>query len=125
MTTQKEVSVHKVKYSRSQGKKIQFLRDIPSDLEINIDDLHKFTSIHSFDRQVGLSSNKLPSKDGIHNRYATTQHDEWQWSRMNLTLQPYHYANGQLNLRCIAQIPGIFKATTEIQLNAWEPIPER
>lgn len=106
-------------------KNIQLLRDIPADLDMNIDDLQKITLIHSFDRQVGLSSNKSPSKDEIHDRYVTIQHDEWQWTQMNLTLQPYHYANGQLNLRCIAQIPEIFKATAEIQLNAWEPIPER
>ncbi|XP_034939833.1 uncharacterized protein [Chelonus insularis] len=50
---------------------------------------------------------------------------EWQWSEIRVTLQPHHYTNSQLNLRCITQIPGMFKATTDIQLNAWEPVPER
>lgn len=51
--------------------------------------------------------------------------DAWQWNEINLTIQPSHYLNGQLNLRCIAQIPGIYKVITDVQLNAWEPVPER
>ncbi|XP_012230893.1 platelet endothelial cell adhesion molecule-like [Linepithema humile] len=53
--------------------------------------------------------------------------DGAQWSEMSLTLQPFHYTNGQLNLRCTAQIPGIYSTTSELQLGTGirEPVPER
>lgn len=50
-----------------------------------------------------------------------------QWNDLTLTLQPFHYVNGQLNLRCIVEIPQIYNATSELQLGAGlrEPVPER
>lgn len=61
-------------------------------------------------------------------KYQKTKDDEnAQWSEVSLTLQPFHYTNGQLNLRCTAQIPGIYSAVSELQLGAGirEPVPER
>lgn len=55
------------------------------------------------------------------------QHQRQQWIALSLHLQPFHFANGQLNLRCSAQIPGIYSSMSEIQLGAGlrEPVPER
>ncbi|XP_012283441.1 uncharacterized protein LOC105701344 [Orussus abietinus] len=49
------------------------------------------------------------------------------WSELSITLEPFHYVNGQLNLRCIAEIPGIYSSTSEVQLGTGlrEPVPER
>lgn len=64
-------------------------------------------------------------------RQRTKNEDEFddgtQWSEINLTLQPFHYTNGQLTLRCTAQIPNIYSTMNEIQLGAGmrEPVPER
>lgn len=57
------------------------------------------------------------------NEFMTTT----QLSKINLILKPFHYVNGQLNLRCIAQIPGMYVAQSEIQLGTGirEPVPER
>lgn len=54
------------------------------------------------------------------------QHQQ-QWISLSLPLKPFHYVNGQLNLRCTAQIPGIYSSMSEIQLGAGlrEPVPER
>ncbi|XP_015606015.1 uncharacterized protein LOC107272894 [Cephus cinctus] len=50
-----------------------------------------------------------------------------QSSNLTLTIQPSHYSNGQLTLRCIAEIPGIFSSTSEVQIGTGlrEPVPER
>ncbi|XP_043251294.1 uncharacterized protein LOC143341834 [Colletes latitarsis] len=50
-----------------------------------------------------------------------------QWIEIRVNLEPFHYSNGQLNLRCSAQIPGIYSAISEVQLGAGlrEPVPER
>ncbi|KAG7211677.1 hypothetical protein KM043_010927 [Ampulex compressa] len=55
------------------------------------------------------------------------EHGGPQSSEISLTLQPFHYSNGQLNLRCTAQIPGIYSSMSEVQLGAGlrEPVPER
>lgn len=58
----------------------------------------------------------------------TKDEDGAQWSEINLLLQPFHYTNGQLTLRCTAQIPdGIYLKTSELQLGTGlrEPVPER
>jgi hypothetical protein len=53
--------------------------------------------------------------------------DNRQWTELSLHLQPFHYMNGQLNLRCTAKIPGIYEQTSEVQLGYGlrEPVPER
>ncbi|XP_048506905.1 uncharacterized protein LOC105684870 isoform X2 [Athalia rosae] len=52
-----------------------------------------------------------------------------QWSEINLVLKllPTHYVNGQLNLRCLAEIPAVYSSTAEVQLGPGlrEPVPER
>ncbi|XP_076683124.1 uncharacterized protein LOC143376532 [Andrena cerasifolii] len=55
------------------------------------------------------------------------QRENLQWIEIRVNLQPLHYSNGQLNLRCSAQIPGIYSAISEVQLGAGlrEPVPER
>ncbi|XP_034180533.1 uncharacterized protein LOC117604310 [Osmia lignaria lignaria] len=55
------------------------------------------------------------------------QLENLQWIEIRVKLQPFHYSNGQLNLRCSAQIPGIYSAISEVQLGAGlrEPVPER
>lgn len=61
-------------------------------------------------------------------RQQRTKDDEGtQWSEISLTLQPFHYANGRLNLRCTAQIPGIYLMQKELHLVSGmrEPVPER
>lgn len=61
-------------------------------------------------------------------RQQRTKDDEGtQWSEISLTLQPFHYSNGRLNLRCIAQIPGIYTGQSELHLLSGmrEPVPER
>ncbi|XP_031845329.1 uncharacterized protein LOC116432475 [Nomia melanderi] len=55
------------------------------------------------------------------------QQEDLQWIEIRLNLQPSHYSNGQLSLRCNAQIPGIYSAVNEVQLGPGlrEPVPER
>ncbi|XP_017797668.1 PREDICTED: uncharacterized protein LOC108578784 [Habropoda laboriosa] len=55
------------------------------------------------------------------------QQENLQWIEIRIKLQQFHYLNGQLNLRCSAQIPGIYSETSEVQLGAGlrEPVPER
>ncbi|XP_020278707.1 uncharacterized protein LOC109852190 isoform X2 [Pseudomyrmex gracilis] len=70
--------------------------------------------------------NNMPVEPTARNQ--ETKDDEGtQWSEIGLTLQPFHYVNGYLNLRCIAQIPGIYLANSELQLGSSmrEPVPER
>lgn len=57
----------------------------------------------------------------------TDQTENLQWIEIRVNLQPFHFSNGQLNLRCSAQIPGIYSAISEVQLGAGlrEPVPER
>ncbi|KAI4498999.1 hypothetical protein M0802_005865 [Mischocyttarus mexicanus] len=69
------------------------------------------------------------TKDGIAVSSSEQQHryQQQQWIGLTILLQPFHYINGQLNLRCTAQIPGIYSSMNEIQLGAGlrEPVPER
>ncbi|KYN19091.1 hypothetical protein ALC57_08581 [Trachymyrmex cornetzi] len=61
-------------------------------------------------------------------RQQRTKEDEGtQWSEISLTLQPFHYTNGRLNLRCTAEIPGVYSKQSELQLfsGMGEPVPER
>ncbi|CAK9813291.1 hypothetical protein ANTPLA_LOCUS7781 [Anthophora plagiata] len=55
------------------------------------------------------------------------QQENLQWIEIRVKLEQFHYLNGQLNLRCTAQIPGIYSETSEVQLGAGlrEPVPER
>ncbi|KOX70494.1 hypothetical protein WN51_02550 [Melipona quadrifasciata] len=57
----------------------------------------------------------------------TDQTENLQSIEIMVTLQPFHFLNGQLNLRCSAQILGIYSAISEVQLSAGlrEPVPER
>ncbi|XP_011864520.1 PREDICTED: uncharacterized protein LOC105560219 [Vollenhovia emeryi] len=58
----------------------------------------------------------------------TKDEEATQWSEISLTLQPFHYVNGRLNLRCIAAIPDIaFSKQSELHLltGVREPVPER
>ncbi|XP_066591097.1 uncharacterized protein [Prorops nasuta] len=57
---------------------------------------------------------------------ASSNHAGLQWTEISLTLQSFHYVNGQLNLRCTADIPGIYSSMSELQLGGLrEPVPER
>lgn len=61
-------------------------------------------------------------------RQQQTKDDEgMQWSEISLTIQPFHYANGRLNLRCTANIPGIYLRYSELNLlsNMGEPVPAK
>ncbi|KYN33639.1 hypothetical protein ALC56_12351 [Trachymyrmex septentrionalis] len=61
-------------------------------------------------------------------RQQRTKEDEGtQWSEISLTLQPFHYTNGRLNLRCTANIPGAYTKQSELHLLSGmrEPVPER
>ncbi|XP_015172614.1 PREDICTED: uncharacterized protein LOC107064439 [Polistes dominula] len=64
---------------------------------------------------------------GVSSSEQQHQYQQQQWIGLSLLLQPFHYINGQLNLRCTAQIPGIYSSMNEIQLGAGlrEPVPER
>ncbi|XP_076659308.1 uncharacterized protein LOC143362763 [Halictus rubicundus] len=55
------------------------------------------------------------------------QPENLQWIEITVNLQQFHFSNGQLNLRCSAQIPGIYSAVSEVQLGPGlrEPVPER
>lgn len=53
---------------------------------------------------------------------------EVQLGELNIVIKQSHYVNGQLNLRCIAQIPGIYRNISEISYldtGLREPVPER
>ncbi|XP_014488257.1 PREDICTED: uncharacterized protein LOC106751724 [Dinoponera quadriceps] len=60
-------------------------------------------------------------------KYPMKDEEGPQLGEVSLTLQPFHYTNGQLTLRCTAHIPGIYSAVSELQLGAGvrEPVPER
>lgn len=69
-----------------------------------------------------------PQQKWDHNDAAShVDQDNLQWIEIRVNLQSFHYSNGQLNLRCSAQIPGIYSAISEVQLGAGlrEPRPER
>ncbi|XP_015431187.1 PREDICTED: uncharacterized protein LOC107187576 [Dufourea novaeangliae] len=72
---------------------------------------------------------QYPPPKWDHNDAAThgDQQENLQWIEIRVNLQPFYYSNGQLNLRCSAQIPGIYSAISEVQLGAGlrEPVPER
>lgn len=73
---------------------------------------------------------QYPAQRRDHNdatRHGEENQGPVQWIEVRVNLQPFHYSNGQLNLRCTAQIPGIYSATSEVQLGAGlrEPVPER
>ncbi|XP_058791157.1 uncharacterized protein LOC131664235 [Phymastichus coffea] len=72
------------------------------------------------DRQVGETKRQT---DGVG---PATEPNE-QRTELKLHLQPFHYINGQLNLRCTAKIEGIYEQSSELQLsgNLREPVPER
>lgn len=80
--------------------------------------------------RLSFTLNNMPV-EATTRRQRTKNEDEFddgtQWSEINLTLQPFHYTNGQLTLRCTAQIPNIYSTMNEIQLGAGmrEPVPER
>ena len=54
-------------------------------------------------------------------------HGDVHFIELNLVLQAYHFSNGQLHLRCIAQIPGIYNDTADAHVGpgSREPVPER
>ncbi|XP_055698702.1 uncharacterized protein LOC129799092 [Phlebotomus papatasi] len=56
-------------------------------------------------------------------------HDNLQWATRNLSIQllPSHYQNGQLVLRCTAEVGALYAESTEAPLGTSrkEPIPER
>lgn len=56
---------------------------------------------------------------------AYIEESQLQWSELSIDLLPFHYTNNQLNLHCIAQIPGIYTAESEIQVQIGlrEPVP--
>lgn len=69
-----------------------------------------------------LDSNAVPRNSG-----KNKQQYEYQWSEISLVLRPYHFVGGQLTLRCVAKIPGIYERSSSVQLgtNQKEPIPAR
>ena len=69
-----------------------------------------------------ITSKQPDFRQGTYNGDSTRQ-----WIEMSLHLQSSHYVNGQLNLRCTAEIPGIYIQSSEVQLGAGlrEPVPER
>ncbi|XP_018057388.1 PREDICTED: platelet endothelial cell adhesion molecule-like [Atta colombica] len=75
---------------------------------------------------ISFTLNSMPLKATT--RQQRTKEDEgMQWSEISLTLQPFHYTNGRLNLRCTAEIPGVYSKQSELQLLSGmrEPVPER
>lgn len=68
-----------------------------------------------------ITTKKIDSQ-GMYNRDSSRQ-----WIEMSLLLHSSHYLNGQLSLRCIAEIADIYSQTSEVQLGAGlrEPVPER
>lgn len=53
---------------------------------------------------------------------------ELQLGELSIELKQSHFLNGQLNLRCIAQIPGIYRNvsdTSYLGTGLREPVPER
>ncbi|XP_033334322.1 uncharacterized protein LOC117225106 [Megalopta genalis] len=72
---------------------------------------------------------QYPSQKWDHNDNAShaDQQANLQWIEIRVKLQPFHFSNGQLNLQCTAQIPGIYRAVNDLQLGhgVREPVPER
>lgn len=58
---------------------------------------------------------------------AHSDQEDLQWIEIRMNLQPFHFSNGQLNLQCNAQIPGVYSKMSEIHLGGGlrEPVPER
>ncbi|XP_011497931.1 PREDICTED: uncharacterized protein LOC105362239 [Ceratosolen solmsi marchali] len=80
------------------------------------------------DVQVGEAVTKQSQQKHDYNSVSGVRSlDNRQWTELSLRLQPFHYLNGQLNLRCTAKIPGIYEQTSEVQLGYGlrEPVPER
>ncbi|CAB0042836.1 unnamed protein product [Trichogramma brassicae] len=73
----------------------------------------------SMARSVGMSD----QVQQLHRYPAETS----QAIELSVPLQTFHYRSGQLNLRCVVKIAGVYEQWSELQLGAspWEPVPER
>jgi len=91
---------------------------------------HPLVFASPFSRNIHTFSDDGFTRDLLQLESTTqqTKDDEGlQWSEISLTLQPFHYTNGRLNLRCTAQIPGVYSEQSEVHLltSMREPVPER
>lgn len=72
-----------------------------------------------------FDSNAVPQNSGS----ARVENNQHYWlAEISLFLQPYHFSEGQLSLRCNAKVPGTdYYEWSRVQLgaNQKEPIPAR
>ncbi|XP_046474669.1 paramyosin isoform X1 [Neodiprion pinetum] len=77
--------------------------------------------------QANVKQRKFDSNFDGHQHLATSPGLLGSELSLVLKLLPSHYVNGQLNLRCLAEIPAVYTSMSEVQLGPGqrEPIPER
>ncbi|XP_011302036.1 uncharacterized protein [Fopius arisanus] len=53
------------------------------------------------------------------------EESQLQWGELSIDLLPFHYSNNQLTIHCIARIPGMYEAESElqVQIGLREPVP--
>ena len=80
-----------------------------------------FSQVESQTRHQPQSQQRWDRND------AHSDQEDLQWIEIRMNLQPFHFSNGQLNLQCNAQIPGVYSKMSEIHLGGGlrEPVPER
>ena len=69
-----------------------------------------------------ITSKQLDIRQGTYN-----SDESRQWIEVSLKIRANHYVNGQLTLRCVAEIGDIYSEYSEVQLATGlrEPVPER
>ncbi|XP_015113421.1 uncharacterized protein LOC107038693 [Diachasma alloeum] len=74
---------------------------------------------------INASQQMEKSEYNMGSNSAYQEGSQLQWGELSIDLLPFHYSNNQLTIHCIARIPGIYEAESEIQVQIGlrEPVP--
>ncbi|XP_011263283.1 platelet endothelial cell adhesion molecule [Camponotus floridanus] len=133
-----EVTADAPTFSTASGTKNLTVVSLPGGRPVIVSERERYDAGDVLKANCSLPSSKPPVNfsftlnnhlvDATAKQQRTKDEDGAQWSEISVILQPFHYAsNGQLILRCTAQIAGIYSTMSELQLGAGlrEPVPER
>lgn len=133
-----EVTADAPTFSTASGTKNLTVVSLPGGRPVIVSERERYDAGDMLRANCSLPSSKPPVNfsftlnnnpvEPTAKQQRTKDEDGAQWSEISVILQPFHYAsNGQLILRCTAQIAGIYSTMSELQLGAGlrEPVPER
>lgn len=132
-----EVTADAPTFSTASGSKNLTVVSLPGGRPVIVSERERYDAGDLLKANCSLPSSKPPvylsftlnnmPVEATARQQLTKDENGAQWTEISLILQPFHYVNGQLNLRCTAQIPGIYSTMSELQLGAGlrEPVPER